>query len=811
MVLHLDRVGSDHCPLLLKAQNTMRVKGNRPFRFIAAWQDHHQFKNFLSEVWNNELDVLNNINSFQIKAIDWNLKVFGHVGRKKRELLARLRGIERVLTSRYSRRLVDLQYMLKNELEDVLQQEERGDFDNQLNRTLLVLIPKIKSPESFSHFRPISLCSVLYKLIIKIIVNRRNPLLSHWISETQTSFVHDRSITDNIIIAQEVVHSMRLKKGKIGYMAIKIDLEKEYDRLEWTFIDDTLKELRIPDKLRMLIMRCVSSVSTQVLWNGVMSASFNPSRGFHQGDPLSPYLFVMCMERLGHTITGAVNNGRWKPIRLCRNVHALSHLFFADDLVLLAEASIEQCNVIRGILELFYNSSGQKINMQKTTIYYLKNVDLDLKNSISASFGFQEVRNLSKYLGVPLLHSRITKASYSYIVSRVRDKLTEWKEKSLSLARRITLAKAELSVIHSYSIQSMMLPKGNEAFLMKLAYKLVVNSDQLWARVLRSKYKWVELIPESINRMRSSHVWKGISQVWNDVRQSFVWNIGNGCNVDFWREDWLCELGPLVSFIVNIAGRDNLLRQSVSSMVDHNGQWRWEFIVDKLSITIIQHLAATMPPRQSCGMDVLGWKLSVDRNFSVKSTYEFRRGILNDVTHKVWESEYDDIWTQLAIVEFVDRRENHETIFFANMLGNRLLTIGVRLIPMGPLTYEADLHHVEVFFDLQIVVGCVSHAWNLGERLIMVETDSLVAIRMLKKNTKRGSIFTLIDCVNELINRDWNIVLKHISRNANKVADRLAKIVATRGEARIVFSTPPLKVIDIVQREAEDYTLTAGG
>ncbi|KAE8729046.1 hypothetical protein F3Y22_tig00004004pilonHSYRG00047 [Hibiscus syriacus] len=131
---------------------------------------------------------------------------------------------------------------------------------------------------------------------------------------------------------------------------------------------------------------------------------------------------------------------------------------------------------------------------------------------------------------------------------------------------------------------------------------------------------------------------------------------------------------------------------------------------------------------------------------------------------------------------------------------NRAMESSLSMIQLSHRSFEAELWGIH---------EGLSHAWNLGERLITVETDSLEDVRMLKKNTKRGSIFTLIDCVNELINRDWNVVLKHISWNANKVADRLAKIVATRGEARIVFSTPPLEVIDIVQREYEDYTLTA--
>ncbi|KAE8719829.1 hypothetical protein F3Y22_tig00109925pilonHSYRG00012 [Hibiscus syriacus] len=471
---------------------------------------------------------------------------------------------------------------------------------------------------------------------------------------------------------------MRLKKGKIGYMAIKIDLEKAYDRLEWPFIDDTLDP---------------------VLWNGAMSASFNPSRGLRQGDPLSPYLFVMCMKRLGHAITGAVNNGRWKPIRLCSNIPALSHLFFADDLVLLAEASIEQCDVIQGILELFCKSSGQKINMQKTTIYYSKNVDLDLKNSINASFGFQEVQNLGKYLGVPLLHSQITKASYSYIVSRVGDKLTGWKEKSLSLVGRITLAKTILSVIPSYSMQSMMLPKG----ICKEIEQLIRGF--IWGRT------------ENRGELPLVH--------WENICKPTV----NG-GLDFWREDWLCDLGPLASFVVNIAERDNLPRQSVSFMVDHNGQWRWEFIIDKLPNTIVQILCLTLEANRAMKSSLSTIQLS-HRSCTMPDVWQ-------PPPHNWCKINTDgsrDIGSGFASCGGVLRSSNGGWMFgFSKAIGICSIV-------------EAELWGIHEGF---------SHAWNLGER-------------------------------------NWNVDLKHISRNANKVTDRLAKIAVTRGEVHIVFSTPPWK------------------
>lgn len=93
-------------------------------------------------------------------------------------------------------------------------------------------------------------------------------------------------------------------------MAIKIDMEKTYDRLSWSFISDTLEEAMIPGILRRLIIKCLTSASMQVLWNGEFKKDFTPSGGVKQGDLISPYLFVLTMERLGHMIQGAVNDGR---------------------------------------------------------------------------------------------------------------------------------------------------------------------------------------------------------------------------------------------------------------------------------------------------------------------------------------------------------------------------------------------------------------------------------------------------------------------------------------------------------------------
>lgn len=146
--------------------------------------------------------------------------------------------------------------------------------------------------------RPISLCYTSYKIISKLVVNHIKPFLNDYISPCQSSYVPGCSIIDNIILVKEIAHSIAKSRTKTKTMAIKIDLSKAYDSLQWPFIEDTFRFFEFPHKLHNVIMTCVMTNSMQVLWNGQPRPSFQPRRGIKQGDPLSPYIFVLCMERL---------------------------------------------------------------------------------------------------------------------------------------------------------------------------------------------------------------------------------------------------------------------------------------------------------------------------------------------------------------------------------------------------------------------------------------------------------------------------------------------------------------------------------
>lgn len=240
----------------------------------------------------------------------------------------------------------------------------------QVNDTLICLIPKVDHPSNIKYFRPINLCNVSYKIVAKILANRMKNFMSKWVAPMQSSFVPGRHSSDSIIIVQEVIHSMRKKTGNKGWMAIKIDLEKVYDRLKWDFVKDTLLDIGMPQNIINIIWYCISSPSMKILWNGESTDIFFPSRGVRQGDPISPYIFVLCIEWLSQLISLAAESNTWKPIRLNRNGPPLSHLCFADDLILFGEASLDQAQVISDYLNLFYASSGQKVNKAKTRIFF---------------------------------------------------------------------------------------------------------------------------------------------------------------------------------------------------------------------------------------------------------------------------------------------------------------------------------------------------------------------------------------------------------------------------------------------------------
>ncbi|WCJ31853.1 Polynucleotidyl transferase ribonuclease H-like superfamily protein [Euphorbia peplus] len=561
-----------------------------------------------------------------------------------------------------------------------------GSFDPEINRTLIVLIPKKNRPETFGDLRPISLCNVVYKIITKLIANRLKSVMPQLVLPHQTSFVAGRNITDNTIIAQEAIHTMRKKTGQSGWMAIKVDLEKAYDRLCWDFIDDTLQQVGIPSGIIKLIMFCVSSSSLQILWNGRPSETILPTRGIRQGDPLSPYIFVLCMECLAHQIGEDCIVRRWNPLKL--GTERISHLFFADDLLLFAKASPTQALTIKNTLDEFCVASGHQVSQTKTNIFFSPNLTSRVKRSILDILPFSPTDDLGKYLGMPLLHTKIQRGTYQYIIEGIQSKLSGWASQTLSLAGRITLAKAVLSAIPYYSMQTAKLPihictkiddlirrfiwgssnekrkinmvrweevcslikcgglgirsskHMNNVFLMKLSFNFLQHRELLWVRVLAAKYKTASLLDISVKLVnQASPLWRAMLKTRSDLSLGLKWTIGDGTTTKFWTDNWVGDLGPLILLSTGPIS-EGTLHLSVADMVDDIGRWRWHLfhhlLPDMCNLSIVAYLVC----HTSGDSDQCFWMGTSSGIFSVKSAYELIADEVNSTTHRIW----DFIW-----------------------------------------------------------------------------------------------------------------------------------------------------------------------
>uniref|UniRef100_A0A803PI06 Reverse transcriptase domain-containing protein n=1 Tax=Cannabis sativa TaxID=3483 RepID=A0A803PI06_CANSA len=292
-----------------------------------------------------------------------------------------------------------------------------------LNITLITLIPKVKRPTSLSEFRPISLCNIIYKVISKTIANRLKLVLNNLISPNQSAFLPDRLISDNIIIAQEAAHSIKLKtRVKKGWMAVKLDMAKAFDRVEWSFIDAILQNSNSP------------------------------------GDPLSPYLFLLCAEGFSSLLRQKERNKTLPGIKVARRAPAISHLLFADDSFLFCQASINSCNVIKEVLDVYERATGQKVNFQKSSLYISPNVELRDQTLISDFMGIPVRPSFEKYLGLPQHIGRTKKQLFHYLHDKVWGHLHNWRDKVFSKGGKETLLKSVIQAIPTYSMACFRIP-----------------------------------------------------------------------------------------------------------------------------------------------------------------------------------------------------------------------------------------------------------------------------------------------------------------------------------------------------------------
>ncbi|GJT54711.1 hypothetical protein Tco_0989765 [Tanacetum coccineum] len=238
----------------------------------------------------------------------------------------------------------------------------------------------VSTPSRINDYRPISCCNVIYKCISKIITSRLKEGLDDVVSDNQSAFVPARSISDNILITQELMHNYNLNRGP-PRRAFKVNIQKAYDTVDWNFLQCVLVGFGFHPKMITWIMACVTSTSYSLCINGELHDYFKGKRGIRQGDPMSPYLFTMIIEILTLILMCKVKIEEGFQYHNYCQKQKIINMCFADDLILFARGDVNSARIIMEALDEFKVASGLVPSVPKSTAFFC-NVPNHVKMSI---------------------------------------------------------------------------------------------------------------------------------------------------------------------------------------------------------------------------------------------------------------------------------------------------------------------------------------------------------------------------------------------------------------------------------------------
>ncbi|KAK6145965.1 hypothetical protein DH2020_019834 [Rehmannia glutinosa] len=236
----------------------------------------------------------------------------------------------------------------------------------QINHTAIALIPKTDHSPTVADFKPIACCNVVYKVITKILASKLEYVVPKLIDPAQSMFISGRNIIDNIFSAQEIIEIMLESESPPD--VIKVDLKKAYDTISWLFLEQVLNGLGFPPIFISWVMECISSASYSICINGSLQGKFPGKRGLRQGDPMSPALFLLCMEYLSCLLKVRTNTLKFKYHPRCEALK-ITHLAFADDLMLFSRGDLPSVKILIDCLNDFKNASGLDVNSFKSNLF----------------------------------------------------------------------------------------------------------------------------------------------------------------------------------------------------------------------------------------------------------------------------------------------------------------------------------------------------------------------------------------------------------------------------------------------------------
>ncbi|GAU35790.1 hypothetical protein TSUD_56670 [Trifolium subterraneum] len=505
----------------------------------------------------------------------------------------------------------------------IVEFHRNGKLTKGLNSTFIALIPKVDSPQRLNDFRPISLVGCLYKILAKVLANRLRQVIGSVISESQTTFVKDRQILDGILIANELVDEARRSKKEL--MLFKVDFEKAYDSVDWGYLDAVMGRMSFPNLWRKWIKECVCTATASVLVNGSPMDEFPLERGLRQGDPLSPFLFLLAAEGLNVLMKTMVECNLFSGYSVGDGAStSISHLQFADDTLFML--------VGVNIPESWLGEAASALRCRVGKIPFI-------------------------YLGLPVGGDPRRLGFWEPVLARLKNRLSGWKSRFLSFGGRLVLLKSVLTSLPVYALSFFKAPSG------KWCWRMLVDREGLWYRVLVARYG-VERGRLRDGGRRGSSWWREIARIryigggtggaW--FGECIAKKVGDGKDTLFWSDPWVEGL-PLCERFRRLFDLAETQLCSVAEMAslgwgaggrrgcggDHSWLWQpdpdngysvrsaYYFLTSQDSVTLHSADGLIWHPQIPLKVSILAWRLLRDR-LPTKANL-VTRGILSSEAH----------------------------------------------------------------------------------------------------------------------------------------------------------------------------------
>ena len=305
----------------------------------------------------------------------------------------------------------------------------------ELNISKIALLPKSEDRSRVQNFRPISLLNTPYKIVAKILANRMKPLLHHWILPSQTGFVPNRCILDNIFLVFEAIEWTLENYQDLSMLLL--DFEKAYDRVNWTFLRQVMTRMDFHPNWVNQVMALNEYASAAIIVNGEQSQTFNLERSVRQGCPLAPYLFLLTVDVLGQMLQHPACGVKGLNLPDKSNI---TNQMFADDTLLFLDGTKDNMDKALTVINRFGAASGAKLNLHKSVGLWLSHHDRTWQWGEEEGMKWLLPGEVTKYLGYPFGLHIPQKEKDGKMLSQIRKHLSKWTNHPLSLAGRIMIA-----------------------------------------------------------------------------------------------------------------------------------------------------------------------------------------------------------------------------------------------------------------------------------------------------------------------------------------------------------------------------------